>query len=308
MQQNDYSLLEHFSSHLTSLNRSSGTVRNYNYNIRRFLRWLHNSNTESCLEVTWQDIEQYQLWLMKQPHYCVASVETYLRAVRAFFKHLRKHNIIASDPSSLVQLPKHHRNLPRNVLTRAEICRLLNAPDTNTDAGVLYRTILEVFYGTALRLSELCNLSLSDVNVNRQELRVRGKGSKDRIQPLSETVCDWLKIYIETVRTPILSDQEETVLFLGCSGGRPLNTQVVEAVVRRYSQQARINKKVTPHTLRATTATHMLKKGASLPVVQSFLGHSLISTTERYTRVAQGDLIRAIRKHHPREKVLQDEL
>lgn len=307
MNQHDDELLEHFSNYMTSLNRSAATVQNYRYNIRRFLSWMAPERIDSCLDASWHDIEKYQLHLLKQPQYRVISVETYLRAIRAFYKYLRKQGFINADPSLLVQLPKHHRSLPRNVLTKTECKRLLNSPNTNTNAGVLHRTILEVFYGTAIRLSELCSLSLCDINTYRRELRVRGKGNRDRIQPLTETVYEWIKIYTETVRPSVLNGRTETRLFVGSLKGRPLNPQIVEAFVRRYARQARIKKKVTPHTIRATTATHMLKKGASLTVVQAILGHSLISTTERYTRVAAGDLTRAIRKHHPREKVMSNE-
>lgn len=303
MEQNDDDLLEKFSSHLKAINRSPATIHNYTLNTARFLNWLYSQGITSCRVTSWRDIEQYQGWLLKQPRYCVASAETYMRAVRAFCKYLRKMRIISADPSRLVQLPTHPRTLPRNVMSRAEINRLLDTPDTGTHPGILYRTILEVFYGTALRLSELCNLTVSAVNTQRQELRiVKGKGGKDRIQPLSDTVCEWLDIYIQNVRPVIVTDGNETALFVGCCGGRPIHRKVVQKALKRYARKARIKKNVTPHTIRATTATHMLKKGATLPVVKAMLGHELISTTERYTRVVPNDLLRAIRRFHPREK------
>ena len=300
---NDDALLKEFRAHLEALNRSANTIDKYILNVGRFLGFIHSREIESCVEVSFRDIERYQAWLLKQAQYCPSSVDTYMRTVRAFYKYLQRQNIIISNPADLVALPKQSVTLPRNTLTETEINDLLNMPDTKTDKGILYRAILETFYSTGVRISELCNLSLFDADTAGGALRVNeGKGGKDRIAPLGNSACLWIRVYRETVRPNLLSDSSKQKLFLGWQRGRAINPRVVQRTITDYAKKAGITKQVTPHVIRATTATHLLKRGASLLEVRDILGHELVTTTQRYTKVVPTDLIEAHTKFHPREK------
>lgn len=295
-------LLVEFQDYLQALNRSQRTIDNYILNMGRFLGWLHSRDIESLLEVTWRDIERYQGWMFKQPQYCAGSVETYMTAVKVFYKYLRRQNYIIANPCELVSPPRTPDKLPRNVLSEDEMQELLNAPDNDTDEGVLYRCILEVFYCCGLRRSELCSLSVFDIDTGRQEVRVQGKGDKPAVLPLSNEACMWLRLYMQDVRPRIIADKNNTTLFVGHKLGRNINPQVVENTVRKFAKQAGITKTVSPHTIRATTATHLLQNGASLMEVRDILRHELVSTTQRYTRLAPKDLADELNKKHPSVK------
>jgi len=295
-------LIISFRDYLTALNRSAATIGNYTRNIQKFLTFLERNNIESPVDAGWDDIEKYQGWLLQQ-QYQPSSVETLLRAVRAFYRYLQRRNLVIGNPAELVDRPKQSIKLPRNVLSEAEVTKLLEMPDTKTDRGILHRAILETFYHSGLRLSELCHLQIDDVDTAKGEVTVRqGKGGKDRIAVIGNSACLWIRAYKQLVRENIAEDKSERTLFLGSQRGRPIHPIIVQRFVREYARDVGITKHTTPHVLRVSVATHLLKNGASLMEIRDFLGHALVSTTQRYAQVHPEDVIEAHKKFHPREQ------
>lgn len=240
-----------------------------------------------------------------------ASAGRRLAALRTFARYLIREELIADDPTALVGAPKKEQTLPTHLETD-EMSRLLEAPDRATQAGRRDRAILELFYASGLRLSELVDLDLEDVNLSSRVVRVRGKGGKERLVPFNRTAG-------ETVRA-MLGDHNQTSncerrtangkassrqaprrhpLFLNLRGAR-LTTRSVDRIVRRYVREAAIAQGVSPHALRHTFATHLLQAGADLRAIQELLGHARLGTTQRYTHLDIGRLMDVYKKAHPR--------
>jgi len=221
--------------------------------------------------------------------------------VRGFFKYLLKTGQILYDPANSLTMPKQPIGLPRNILSKKEVGGLLAAPNLETATGIRDRTIMEVLYATAIRAMELCNLTIYDINLNEGELRVnKGKGGKDRVVPLGEVAVDYLEFYLKESR-PKLALQKSDYLFLS-QNGRKLDSSYLCYLVGLYAAKARLGKKVTPHSLRHTCATHLLKGKADIRKIQELLGHESLHTTQRYTKVEIGDLKQVLRRCHPRER------
>lgn len=292
-------LLVGFSAHMTALNRSKMTIISYRDNIKKYLTYLAEQGIELA-DVTSDDLEKYQAHLFSKN--LIQTADVYMRAVRVLFKFLQRESVIVHNPAELLPIPKLPRQLPRNVLTEAEVAALLNAPNTRTNIGILYRAILETFYSGGLRLSELCNLKVNDADTARGFIRVnQGKGKKDRVVPIGNSACLWIRVYRELVRPKLVNSRSGDYLFLGNQRGRPIHLLVVAKKVKHYADYAGLRTKVTSHMLRHACGTHLMRHGASLMEVRAMLGHELISTTQKYTRITQQDLIAAHKKFHPRE-------
>jgi integrase/recombinase XerC len=237
-----------------------------------------------------------------------ASAARRLAALRTFARYLVREGLLSEDPTALVGVPRRKRSLPAH-LRPEEIDRLLAAPDTATVAGRRDRTILEVFYASGLRLSELADLDLEDVNLSGRVLRVRGKGGKERIIPFNRLAAEALRAMTADRAThPPRPEKREArgrharrrhPLFLNLRGGR-LTTRSVDRIVRKYVRQAALSQGISPHALRHTFATHLLQAGADLRAIQELLGHARLSTTERYTHLDVGRLMEVYKRTHPR--------
>ena len=185
------------------------------------------------------------------------------------------------------------------VLNTQEVKKLLSQPDTSNPLGIRDKSMLELLYATGMRVSELISLSIEDVNLETGFLRCMGKGSKERIIPVSSIALKCLQEYILTAREKLLMGKKTKVLFLNRQGN-PITRQGFWKIIKRYSKQAGINKKITPHTLRHSFATHLLENGADLRAVQEMLGHADISTTQRYTHLTRSRIKQVYDKTHPR--------
>ena len=262
-----------------------------------------------------------------------SSAARKLAAIRSFGKYLRREGAIEGDPASLVGTPKREERLPAH-LAEAEMSRLLEMPDTSSPLGRRDRAILELFYASGLRLSELVGVGLEDVNLSGRVVRVLGKGGKERIVPFNRSteraIRAWLKDREElavrgsqlAVRPPSRTRFGETgplsrtrsggtsksvpksrrsaePLFLNYQGGR-LSTRSVDRLVRKYVAACSTRFGISPHALRHSFATHLLERGADLRVIQELLGHARLSTTQRYTHVNAAQLLDAYRKAHPK--------
>lgn len=226
------------------------------------------------------------------------SISRLVSTLRQFYLYLRRQHIVNSDPLELVTLPKGQRKLP-TVLTENEVQALLEVPDTTKKLGIRDRTMWEVMYATGVRVSELINLTLSELHLEVGLIQPRGKGDKERIIPIGEVAIDWLQKYLRQVRPKLLKKQCSQFVFLNAHG-RQLSRQGVWKNLKADVLAAGIDKDVTPHTLRHSFATHLLENGADLRVVQELLGHADITTTQIYTHVSRKRLSAVYNRYHPR--------
>ncbi len=244
-----------------------------------------------------------------------ASAGRRLAALRTFARYLVRERTIAEDPTVLVGAPRKEQTLPAHLATE-EMDRLLAAPDATTPAGRRDQAILELFYASGLRLSELVDLDLTDVNLSSRIVRVRGKGGKERLVPFNRTAAEAMRTMMadrgglpagpaRSSRGSAAHARIRHPLFLNQRGGR-LTTRSVDRIVRRYVREAAIARGISPHALRHTFATHLLQSGADLRAIQELLGHARIGTTQRYTHLDVGRLMDVYRQAHPRAKSNDD--
>jgi integrase/recombinase XerC len=233
-----------------------------------------------------------------------ASAARKLAAIRAFGRYLRREGLIERDPARLVGTPKREQRLPAH-LGESEMSRLLEVPDATEPLGRRDRAILELFYASGLRLSELVGLDVDDVNLSGRVVRVLGKGRKERIVPFNRSteaaLREWLKDWKERLRPERAAGGKRGAapLFLNYQGRR-LSTRSVDRLVRKYVSACSTRFGISPHALRHSFATHLLQRGADLRAIQELLGHARLSTTQRYTHLDTAQLMDAYKKAHPK--------
>ena len=226
------------------------------------------------------------------------STARQLSSFRCFFRQQLRDGAIKEDPTLDISMPRTGRALPKS-LTEEEVERLLGAPDLEGALGIRDRTMLEVLYATGLRVSELVGLKLSQVNLNQGVVRISGKGNRERLVPLGAESMRWIREFMDGPRADILGGQSTDYLFPTRRGDR-MTRQSFWHIIKRYARLARVEKPLSPHTLRHAFATHLLNHGADLRVVQMLLGHSDLSTTQIYTHVARERMKDLHGRHHPR--------
>lgn len=232
--------------------------------------------------------------------YARSSQARKLSALRMFAKHLVRENLRADDFTELIGSPKLSRKLPE-VLTREEVERLLNAPSMTTPHGLRDRAILELFYSSGLRVSELCGILLQNINLDEGYVRVFGKGSKERIAPIGSAAIQAVRDYMVSGRPQFIKSKTGSELFLS-QQGRAISRKMVWVLIKEHALKAGIKKPIKPHLLRHSFATHLLEGGADLRAIQEMLGHSDISTTQIYTSVQAARLADEHALYHPRSK------
>ncbi len=220
-----------------------------------------------------------------------------LSGIRSFYRFLLYHRERDDDPSELLESPRKEQHLPE-VLTIEEVNRLVNAVDLSSAEGHRNRAIIEMLYGSGLRVSELTNLKLSDMHREEGYLRVSGKGSKQRLVPLSPEADKWFAYWMEDRSRLTVKPDAVDIAFLNRRGGQ-LTRAMIFTIIKRLAVAAGITKTISPHTLRHSFATHLLQNGADLRVIQQLLGHENITTTEIYTHVDISDLRNVILQYHP---------
>lgn len=226
-----------------------------------------------------------------------ASLARFISGIRGFFRYCRSRDILEADPSALLEQPKMGRKLP-DVLSTAEIDAMIAAIDTDKNEALRNRAIIETLYGSGLRVSELVGLRLSRLSLPDQCVLVEGKGSKQRLVPLSPVSIELIRNYLEQrIRGPVKPDAAD-ILFLNRRGGR-MSRVMVFYIIRDLAEAAGIRHHVSPHTLRHSFATHLLEGGANLRVIQALLGHESIATTEIYLHLDRSTLRRELLTHHP---------
>lgn len=290
--------LQRYITHLqVEKDASPYTLRNYSHEIQQFLDFLKDQGAHSWDAVDRQVLRRYLLWLRKEG-YVEASMARRLSEIRSFCRYLLREGLLDFNPMDVVSSPKVPKRLPR-YLRNEEVEALLNAPDLSTPLGQRDRAIVELLYAAGVRLSELVSLDLEHLNLDRGQLLVWGKGGKERVVLLGDPAVHALRTYINDGRGRLASPKTRNALFLNRFGGR-LSRRSIGLILDKYSKLAGLWKKVTPHLLRHTFATHMLEGGAGLRVVQELLGHAQPTTTEIYTHVTPSRLREVYMKTHPR--------
>ncbi len=221
-----------------------------------------------------------------------------LSSVRGFFKFLVRERVLETDPSALVERPKLGKRLPK-ALSFEDVTRILAGPDMATARGLLHAAMIHVLYASGLRVSELCSLTLADVDLSRGVVAAFGKGQKRRLVPMGESAMDHVRAYLADVRVHHPEADSAKVLFLSPRGGA-FTRQGIWKLLAKYARGCGVRTPVSPHKLRHSFATHLLRGGADLRAVQAMLGHASLGTTEIYTKVAQDHIRHAYDKAHPR--------
>jgi integrase/recombinase XerD len=234
------------------------------------------------------------------------TVHAKLCALHRFLIWLKDQGYLLYDPSSIIHLPRRQLNLTSKLLNEHEMDLFLSLPDSSTAVGIRDKAVLELFYSTAIRRSELVGLNLYDLNITDRLIRVLGKGHKERMVPVSRIALGWLMRYIEEVRKP--QDVREQALFLSLNMHRRLSDYTVGKIIRRYRKMGMFRKKITPHVFRHSCALHMLKNGADIRYIQELLGHASPETTQIYTRLNITDLKEIYSRTHPRAQRKKVEL
>ena len=224
-----------------------------------------------------------------------------LAGIHAWYRFLLYKDYIAQDPSELLETPRKSRHLP-TVLTQEEIHAIMTAIDLSSNEGHRNRAMMEMLYGSGLRVSELVNLRLSQIYLDEQYMLITGKGSKQRLVPISPVAEEWFKYWLQERSTWPLKPEARDTAFVN-RYGRPMTRAMVFTIVRRLCEQAGITKTVSPHTLRHSFATHLLQNGADLRIIQQLLGHEDLATTEIYTHLDVQDLRKAILQCHPANRI-----
>ncbi len=292
--------LERFLNYLIAeRNASSYTIANYHREIEQCLEFLQQEGIQSWGEVDRLVLRRYLAWLNSRG-YCKASVARRLSELRSFGRFLEREEVVHVNPFRAVVSPKLPKRLPK-AISIPDTVALLNAPDITTPQGMRDRAILEVLYSGGLRVSELTGLNVSGFDPRRKELLVWGKGAKERIALLGQPAVSALLAYIEGSRPRLVRNTATDALFLNRSGGR-ITTRSVMSLLKKYSRMAGLDKRVTPHTLRHTFATHLLDGGADLRSVQELLGHALLTTTQVYTHISQTRAREVYLRSHPLAK------
>ena len=220
--------------------------------------------------------------------------------IHSFYRFLLYHKYIEQDPSELIETPKKEQHLPE-VLSLEEIDKMIAQIDLSKNESHRNRAIIEMLYGSGLRVSELVNLRLSDIYLQEGYMRITGKGSKQRLVPISAEATKWFQYWLIDRNTLNIKPEASDIAFLN-RYGRQLTRAMIFTIIKQLATAAGITKNISPHTLRHSFATHLLQNGADLRVIQQLLGHESISTTEIYTHVDIHDLREAILKFHPENK------
>jgi integrase/recombinase XerC len=305
--------LDSFLEHLAlNDNASAHTVRAYESDLGQFVTFVAQHLGKRRSDLTPGDfahghIRAFLGDLHKRGN-SRSSAARKLAAIRAFGRHLRREGELEGDPAALVGTPRRDHHLPAH-LGEAEISRLLEMPDVSRPLGRRDRAVLELFYASGLRLSELVGLDIDDVNLGSRTVRVLGKGRKERLVPFNRTTEDAVRSWLKDWEGLIAARPAFARRGVGRKGGEPLflnyqgrrlSTRSVDRLVRKYVAQCSTRFGISPHALRHSFATHLLERGADLRAIQELLGHVRLSTTQRYTHVNAAQLIEAYKKAHPK--------
>ena len=277
---------------------SPNSIEAYERDLQRLQSYMDLHGID-IVKATYEDLQAFVFEIFKN----ISSVRTQARliaGIHSFYRFLLYHNYIEQDPSELLETPKKEHHLP-DVLTLDEIDAMIAQLDMSKPESHRNRAIIEMLYGSGLRVSELVNLRLSDLYRQEGFMRITGKGSKQRLVPISPVADQWLDYWLEDRSKLDIKAQYSDIVFLN-RYGRQLTRAMIFTIIKTLARQADIHKNISPHTLRHSFATHLLQNGADLRIIQQLLGHEDITTTEIYTHIEIQDLREAILKFHPENR------
>lgn len=292
--------IEGFKTYLSvEKNFSEHTLDAYTSDIVSFILWL---NGVSCVDVDFNKLREY-LHFIQRFDYKKTTIARKTASIRTFYKYLFRERFVDTNPAISLSAPKRPKSLPK-FLTTEEIEQILNNVKIDTPAGFRNRVILELLWATGMRVSELSNLNFGDLNIEENEIKVFGKGAKERIVLISDRAKNYLIQYIKTARKLIAPEyntgeiNENTPLFINSTGFR-LQNKTIRKAINDVVERIELPKKVTPHVFRHSFATRLIENGADLRVVQELLGHAGISNTQIYTHISMKHMKEVYEAAHP---------
>lgn len=296
--------MEEVKEFITYLKKERGysdyTVRNYELDIIDFLEYC-KENKLNIYKIKYFDVKSY-LVKLHEKNYKGTTISRKISSLRTFYSFLYDNNLVDKNIFKYVTTPKKEKRLPKYI-TNDDVTSIFNVPDITSPIGKRNRLILELLYGTGIRVSELCNIKVKDIDLNNKTIRILGKGSKERIVFYGDACAEILELYLSDGRNILLNKKNNDYLIIGTyKKDKPLTTRSIELIINDIIEKAAINKKVTPHVLRHTFATHLLNEGCDILMVKELLGHSSLDTTGIYTHVSNERLRKVYLDTHPRAR------
>jgi len=275
---------------------SLNTLQSYKRDIEQYITYLNEINLKNISNTNKTTIIAYLMYLQKKGR-ATSTISRNLASLRSFYQYLHKNGVIDSDPTVELESPKVEKKLPQ-ILSTQEVELLLEQPKCIDLKGFRDKAMLELLYATGIRVTELISLNVSDVNLEMGYIRCN-KGSRERTIPIGSIALNALNEYLQKARNLLIQNKDEKALFVNINGKR-LTRQGFWKIIKLYKNQARINKDITPHTLRHSFAAHLLENGADLKSIQEMLGHSDISSTQIYAQIAKNKIKEVYKHTHPR--------
>lgn len=296
--------MEDLKEFITYLKKERGysdyTIRNYELDIIDFLEYC-KENKLNIYKVKYFDVKSY-LVKLHEKNYKGTTISRKISSLRTFYSFLYDNNLVDKNIFKYITTPKKEKRLPKYI-TNDDVASIFNVPDITSPIGKRNRLILELLYGTGIRVSELCSIKVKDIDLNNKTIRILGKGSKERIVFYGDVCAEILELYLSDGRNVLLNKKSNEYLIIGAyKKDKPLTTRSVELIINDIIEKAAINKKVTPHVLRHTFATHLLNEGCDILMVKELLGHSSLDTTGIYTHVSNERLRKVYLDTHPRAR------
>lgn len=289
--------VKEYTSFMTDIrHKSLNTVESYKRDVTQYISYLDGTGVTDISSTTKTTVLSYLLYLQKEGR-ASSTVSRTLASLRSYYLFMMQNGVVKSNPTSNLEAPHVEKKIPK-ILSGEEVELLLEQPKNCDNKGIRDKAMLELLYATGIRVSELINLDVSDVNVPMSFVRCKG-GKKERIIPMGHQAKDALENYINNVRKYMVKDENETALFVNCSGAR-LSRQGFWKLIKYYQHIACIETDITPHTLRHSFAAHLLENGADLHSIQEMMGHADISSTQVYSRMMNSKIKDVYAKAHPR--------
>ena len=294
--------IENYANYLRfEKNASENTIEAYVSDLQKLQDFAEqNLMNITPITISYEHLQEF-LYQVSKINYSERTQARWISSIKGFFSFLLEDELREDNPSALLETPKLGLYLP-DTLSLEEIEKLISATEENTDLAKRNRCMIEALYGCGLRVSELTELQISNINFKENYLKIQGKGDKVRFVPLADYTADFIKNYINNIRSKQkINPKHSDILFLN-SRGAQISRQMVFLIIKEIVRKAGIQKNISPHTFRHSFATHLLQNGADLRFIQEMLGHSSITTTEIYTHLNTEELHETILKYHPRNQ------
>lgn len=288
--------VDEYASFMTNVrHKSVNTIESYKRDVKQYIAYLDSSGVKDLSATTKTTVLSYLLELQREGR-ASSTVSRTLASLRSFYIFMLRNGAVKSDPTTNLEAP-HVEKKPPQILTSAEVELLMEQPGDD-NKGIRDRAMLELLYATGIRVSELINLNITDVNLSMSFIYCNG-GKKERIVPMGNKALEAITVYIDNVRSLMIKSDTEKALFVNC-GGERLSRQGFWKIIKQYQHQADIKKEITPHTLRHSFAAHLLENGADLRSIQEMMGHADISSTQVYSKLMSSKIKDVYAKAHPR--------